>query len=219
MLEALQSVDVTSLEKAIGSCHVPERHLAVDGKALAGRTTEAGDAYHLVSLFGTELCSVLAQKRSKKGGGEISVALDLIKQVEIREKVITGDALYANAQLCEAIVGNGGNYAFTLKSNQQTLRHEMLQVFRLNPCQDHPDVVRSYEEDMSKAHGRIEMRKIEVMSNPYTHYCTGFDTIRQIAKITRYRHVMGTEPHAGEATVSYMVTSLDAGRTTPKELL
>ena len=139
--------------------------------------------------------------------------------MDIRGKVITGDALYANANLCASIVEQGGDYAFTLKSNQQSLRHDMLQIFRLNPWKDHPAVVRRYEEEISKAHGRMEMRKIEVMSNPYTHYGDGFRTIRQIARITRYRHVIGTEPHENEASVSYMITSLEAGETTAKELL
>ena len=59
LLETLQQVDVESLERAISSHHLPEKQLAVDGKSLAGRRTEAGDAYHLVSLFGASLHSIV----------------------------------------------------------------------------------------------------------------------------------------------------------------
>lgn len=221
--EALRRLDVESLEAVLSklsydSLHAEEGsavHLAIDGKALCGRKDEEGSKYHLVSLFCNKLSSVFGQVRSKAGGGEIASAISLVAHMDLTNKVISGDAMFARADLCQAIVDKGGDYVFTVKSNQQELLHELKQQFRVNPW---PTQERKFEEEITKEHGRIEKRSIRVMNWHYSHHKNGFDTIEQVAEITRYRHDL-KHPGNGSIEKAYIISSIRESQASPEMLL
>lgn len=221
-LEALQRLDIASLESVLSRLsdhHLPKdsifNQLCMDGKRLKGRKTSEGKAYHLLSLFCSDIDSVYGQLRSHTGGGEICAAMNLLSRLDLGDKVISGDAMFSSSRLCKKIEERGGYYAFTLKSNRQELYHEVVHAFRLHPW---PETLRYYKEEVVKDHGRIEYREIRVMNLPYGHYTDGFKTIKQIAQIKRYRCPIGSTKK-NHVTTAYMITNLDEAKTSPKALL
>lgn len=70
-------------------------HLAMDGKTLRASAYNEQPAAHVLSLFSTALKRVFHQRRQKNGDNEISTALELLKAVELKGVIITGDAMFA----------------------------------------------------------------------------------------------------------------------------
>jgi predicted transposase YbfD/YdcC len=65
--------------------------------------------------------------------GELSVAPAVLGQLDLRGKVVTGDALYAQQALCRQIVAAGGDYLFFLKGNKSTLHADIKLLFAEPP--------------------------------------------------------------------------------------
>jgi predicted transposase YbfD/YdcC len=66
------------------------------------------------------------------GGGEneIAAALRVLERLELRDTVVTGDALVAQREICQAIRQKGGHYLFPLKGNQPAVRQAIEQALR-----------------------------------------------------------------------------------------
>ena len=65
--------------------------------------------------------------------GELTVAPELLAQVDLTERVVTGDALYAQKNLSRQVVEQGGGYFWGVKDNQPTLRAEIALLFDQPP--------------------------------------------------------------------------------------
>ena len=60
---------------------------------------------------------------------ELTVALELARQLILKGKLIVGDALYCQRELCEAVVQQEGDYLVTVKGNQPQLLRDIEQAF------------------------------------------------------------------------------------------
>ena len=76
----------------------------------------------------------------RKGGvkvqereGELSVATELLAQLALEGQVVTGDALYAQRQLCEQIEQADGDYLIIVKDNQPRLLEDITFLFEQPP--------------------------------------------------------------------------------------
>ncbi len=56
---------------------------------------------------------------------ELAVAPEVLKCLDLKGLVVTGDALYAQKELYKQIVAAGGEYLFVVKDNQPTLREDI----------------------------------------------------------------------------------------------
>ena len=108
--------------------------IAVDGKAARG-TFGHGDlpGVHLLSAFSQRLKIPLAQSRVDLKTNEPKELLSLLKTLVLEGTVITGDAIFCQREVCEAIVEQGGDYLFVVKNNQPTLRRDIELCFAENP--------------------------------------------------------------------------------------
>lgn len=102
--------------------------LSIDGKTLRGSAYGDESAVHLVTIFSTSLCSVLAQVPIEKTN-EAKVTLKLLDQVEVGGQLVTGDAAFTQREICEKVVKRGGDYLLTVKDNQPTLRSDCAVAF------------------------------------------------------------------------------------------
>jgi len=76
--------------------------LALDGKALRG-TIEAGQTrgQHLLALFATDTGVVVGQMAVDEKANEIVVAPELLKTVNLKGRLISGDAMFAQQTLSQ----------------------------------------------------------------------------------------------------------------------
>ena len=70
------------------------------------------------------------QLRVAPEANEITAALTLLKTLPIEGAIISGDAIFAQTDLCRLIIERGGDYFFTVKSNQPTLEADIALAFR-----------------------------------------------------------------------------------------
>jgi predicted transposase YbfD/YdcC len=96
--------------------------IAVDGKSLKGayEKGEKSSPSMMVSAYAAGLRLTLATVAAKDRN-EVDAALEVIGLIDLKGKIVTGDALHCNRRMVEAIVEKGGDYCIALKGNQESL--------------------------------------------------------------------------------------------------
>ena len=80
---------------------------------------------------------MLSHESSRGKGLEIPDALKLLERLDLKGKIVTGDAIFCQKSITTKIVENGGNYVFPIKDNQRTLRENVETAFEepvFPPC-------------------------------------------------------------------------------------
>jgi hypothetical protein len=137
----LQQVDAVALEAALQTwvlaqlaVRVPEpgvprreqrRVFALDGKTVRGARTRGTDgtvsAPHLVSVIEQASGVVLGQVQVDAKGSEIAAFTTLLDQFDLREVLVSADALHTHRGHARYLHERGGHYLMTVKANQSTL--------------------------------------------------------------------------------------------------
>ncbi len=68
--------------------------------------------------------------------GELTVAPELLAQLNLKGCVVTGDALYTQKHLSHQVVEQGGDYFWVVKDNQPTLREDIALLFAEPPWRE-----------------------------------------------------------------------------------
>lgn len=77
-------------------------HIAIDGKTIRGSSHKDTPAVHLLSAFAVGLKSTLNQHEQDFGDNEITSALKLLKDTDLRGVVISGDAIFAQKKYMQS---------------------------------------------------------------------------------------------------------------------
>lgn len=104
-------------------------HVAIDGKRLRGSASALSPGAHLVAAFSASLEGVIGQLRMEPDTNEITAALQLLKTLPLKDVIVTGDAMFTQREICRVIKDGGGDYFFTVKDNQPTLKSDIAQAF------------------------------------------------------------------------------------------
>ena len=99
--------------------------VSIDGKTLCGTLRRHVRAVHLLAAVDHKTGCVLRQCRVDQKTNEHKAALELLKAMVLEGRVIVGDAMFCQRDLCEQIVDSGGDYFFSVKENQPTLLREI----------------------------------------------------------------------------------------------
>ena len=123
-------------------------------------------------------------------------------------RVVTGDALYCQRELCRRIVARGGDYVVAVAANQPSLYDDLYWLFEWPaPGEVFRTAVRTNQ------HGnRIERRRLWASAALAAY--TDWPGAQQVCKIERRRQVGDTV----STEVAYAITSLDPA-TPPATLL
>lgn len=131
-----KELDIDKFEEALRvwaqSFAPPEgarRTVHIDGKSLRGSARSAIDCVHLLSAYCEETQAVIAQLKVDSKCCEPKVALELLRLIPMKGTVVTGDAIFTQRDLSEQIIRDGGDYFWTVKDNQKTLRTEIENAF------------------------------------------------------------------------------------------
>lgn len=127
-----KALDVAVFETAVGTWLrttgvAADDPVALDGKTLrgAGGHLEGGEyvpAVHLVAAYAHRAQTVLAQLRSAGHGHELAAVQDVLTQLPLAGRVVTGDALLTQRRVCEQVVAANGDYLLPVDANQPALR-------------------------------------------------------------------------------------------------
>lgn len=194
--------------------------IALDGKTLRG-TIPAGQSHgvHLLAAYLTGEGWVLLQVEVGRKENEIAAAPRLLQSLDLRGKIVTGDALLAQRELSVQIVEAGGEYVWTVKGNQPGLEQDLATLFAPEPVvkgfspASHDDFQEATTWD--KGHGRLERRTITVSAA--LHAYLDWPYAEQVFQVERVVRSLGTGKMTRE--VVYGVTSLTRTQASPERLL
>lgn len=105
------------------------RAVSIDGKTLCGTLQKHERAIHLLAAFDHQTGYVLSQCRVDSKTNEAKAALRFLKTLVLKGRVILGDAMFCQRDVCQQIVDSGGDYFVVVKDNQPTLRKDIELAF------------------------------------------------------------------------------------------
>lgn len=96
--------------------------VAMDGKTLRNTLAAHERNVQLLSLLDQATGGVLSQQAVPPTTNEAKTAADLLKTIVLKGRLVTGDAMFCQRELCAEIVDSGGDYLFVVKDNQPELK-------------------------------------------------------------------------------------------------
>ncbi|MCK5024808.1 MAG: ISAs1 family transposase [Thermoplasmata archaeon] len=139
------------------------RHLSVDGKVMRGSGRKRGtdeevpDAQALHIFSNTEGVCIATELIGEKTN-EIPVAQRLLGTLDLRNTLVSFDALHTQQQTIAVIREGKGHYVGALKGNQQFLEQEATLFFSEKDKQRMQNKPTEYYETIEKAHNQVEKR-------------------------------------------------------------
>jgi hypothetical protein len=121
-----KGLDVAAFERALGGWLAasgvdPTDAVALDGKTLRGIHGDAVPGVHLVAAFAHRAGAVLAQAPSPGKGQELAAVKTVLGAVDVAGRVVTGDALLTQRDVCARIAAGQGDYLLPVDGNQPAL--------------------------------------------------------------------------------------------------
>lgn len=158
--ETLQAVLVPWLAERRG---VPGEWIHLDGKTLRGTRCKRQKlkALHVVSAWAGQTGLTLGQVAVAAKSNEIPAFPEVLKLLDLQDKIVTIDAMGCQTDLAQTIVVEGGDYVFAVKGNQPTLHGEFQRAFAQAPAAPLRSSRRTTTYDTG--HGRWEQRTVEVV--------------------------------------------------------
>ena len=82
--------------------------LAIDGKRLRGIHGEQLPGVHLVAAYAHQSGIVLGQQAVAQKKNELEAVYQLLSRLDLKDRVVTGDAQFTQREVCQRIVAKGG---------------------------------------------------------------------------------------------------------------
>jgi predicted transposase YbfD/YdcC len=141
----------------------PGELIHIDGKAMrhTRRNSPKLGALHVVSAWASQAGLTLGQVAVDAKSNEITAIPELLELLDLRDKIVTIDAMGCQKDIATAIVEQGGDYVLSVKENQPTLHADLEAAFAqaaTKPTSSHRD----YTTDET-GHGRHESRTVRVL--------------------------------------------------------
>lgn len=103
--------------------------VSIDGKTVRGSLQEHERAIHLLSALDQTTGCVLSQTQMPPTTNEAKAALELLKTITLKGRVVVADAMFCQREVCEQILQEGGHSLVVVKENQPTLLREIESAF------------------------------------------------------------------------------------------
>lgn len=104
------------------------RGVSLDGKTLGSTLSRHGRGLHLLALLDQKSGCVLGQA-SVGSTNEAKAAVELIRRQVLPGQVVTGDAMFCQREICQAVVDQGADYLLVVKDNQRELKEAIASEF------------------------------------------------------------------------------------------
>ena len=219
------TVYTEEIERLVGEYNQGGEHgqvYALDGKAVRGmrKKGEAGNEY-LLSVYDVAQGKVLSQVEVGRKENEITKAPKAIKQAEISQKVVTGDALHTQRGLATQIIERQADYLFPVKENQSRLYKNIQALFAPEyPKPGFGKIQTDFltSQKVNKGHGRIEKRTITT-SEMLKGYAA-WPGLAQVYRLERQFHWRRNGVcYRTSCEIEFGITSLTRAKATPTRLL
>lgn len=227
--DLLMAIDPAVLEKVLRAWIETDLNLdmdvdelsgvSIDGKTLCATLRVFERAVHLLSMVDHRTGCVLSQCRVDEKTNEHKAALPLLKEMVLHGRVVVGDAMFCQRDLCAQIVEAQGDYLVSVKENQPTLLREIQLEFHTEPSGGSPYGQRERPADrqtvstLDKGHGRLERRTL-TSTTSLSGYLD-WPGSKQVCRLERERTISDQKT----TEVAYFVTSLSRSQANAATLL
>lgn len=111
-------------------------HIAIDGKAMKSCIGDNQRAVINVSAVDAGSGITLAAKQVDAKSNEIPAVQDLIDSINVKNTLVSADAMHLQVDTAKQILSKGGDYLFALKGNQQSLLCDVERLHQktFSPC-------------------------------------------------------------------------------------
>jgi predicted transposase YbfD/YdcC len=193
--------------------------VAIDGKVVRGTLDDQQNGTYLLAAYLPSEGIVLMEVAIAGKGSEIPAAAQVLKSIDLREKVVMGDAMHTQRQVSIQIVESGGEYIWFAKRNQPQMEENIRLWFEpdVQPIPGMGFLPKDFEtaKKTNKGHGRLETRTLTVSSQlkdfldwPY---------LEQVFKLER--RFISLKTGEIQEQIEYGFTSLTREEITPIQLL
>lgn len=220
-----KAIDVQEMEQTVSHFLVQQAAeeqgilVVIDGKTLQGTIpTGSSQGVHLLAAYVPEQGIVLMQVAVESKENEIVAAPRLLEAIDLRGKVVRGDAMHTQRALSIQILEAGGDYVWQVKENQPTLLSDIEEVF--DPAPTAPgwsQVPRDlrHASSLDNAHGRLEKRSLT--ASCFLNEYSDWPGLAQVFKLERHTLIRSTGQTRHQTV--YGITSLSAEEASPARLL
>ena len=136
------------------------RLIAIDGKTCRGSHDDSkslGPLHH-VSAWASEEGLALGQVAAADKSNEITAIPVLLRQISLKDTIVTIDAMGCQKAIVEQIVAGGGDAVIAVKKNQPKLHEAIASFFREQLANDFEDLQYRRHETQDQGHGRSDGR-------------------------------------------------------------
>jgi predicted transposase YbfD/YdcC len=193
--------------------------ITIDGKTLRGTIPKGKTrGVHLLAAYLPEEGVVLLQIEVCHKENEAVAAPVLLQQLDLKGRVVSGDAMFTQRKISIAVLAQGGDYLWFVKDNQPTLKEDVARFFQEvehAPGWHVPPLPQTVAEEIVKQSGRIETRRLTAIPDEDNYLqWPGLNTVFKLE-----RHVF--HPQKGEewSQIVYGITSVVYTSMLAKNLL
>ena len=133
--------------------------IAIDGKTMRGNTQNGKKSNHIVTAWNREDGYSMGQQRVDEKSNEITAIPKLLDKINIKNSVVTIDAMGTQTVISEKIKSKKGDYVLAVKENHKTLFEEISLYFE---DADHLKKIKgkeNYQRTSEKNHGSVDVRE------------------------------------------------------------
>ena len=193
--------------------------IAMDGKTMRGTIPKGGQqGIHLLTAYLPEEGVVLKQVEVSAATNEITTAPKLMQALDLKRKVVCGDAMQTQRDLSVEVLAAGGDYIWFLKENQPTVRADVEQFFnspRVSAGWHRPSIARTTSRQINKGHGRLERRSLTLLADEEEFL--DWPGVRQVFQLER--KVIHLRTVKTTTDVVYGITSCEAHKASARQML
>lgn len=189
-------------------------HIIIDGKALRAACDKVHDKHvpYVLNALSEITKTVIMQIGIDAKTNEITAIPEILNLLDIKDKVVTIDAIGTQKEIVEKIVDKGGYYVLPVKENQKILKED-LELYINDVIDNKSKEVETYitKDDIDK-HGRETTRRYDfIKKSEYSN--DHFKSITGVGRVVRTRIITKKEEDGsvieGESTTQtlYYITN------------
>ena len=181
--------------------------IAIDGKTLRQSydSADGKGGIHMVSAWATENRLVLGQCKVNEKSNEITAIPRLLRLLEVKDCIVTIDAMGTQTAIAQLIVQQEGDYILALKNNQGNLFEDVQQIFAQAQASGFTGIEHDFDQTVDKGHGRIEIRRCWTMGQvEFLMNAEKWAKFTSIAMVQSERRINGKIEHE----IRYYISSL-----------
>ncbi len=193
------------------------RQIAVDGKAMrgSGRLQNTYDKIRpkqILNVYDISYGIVLESIAIDDKTNEIPVAQRLLKNLDLKDSIVSFDAMNTQKDTIKIIRESRGDYIGALKGNQHSIFNDVSTYFTDDKTKKIKETNRYLKTEIEKAHNQIEIREYFLINAKKFYQETEWKDVNSIVllqkKTIQLHQKIDGEKHEEKTEKRYYITSL-----------